>query len=523
MDIKHVIVDGSNIATEGRSLPSLAQLDEAVRAFLEENPTEQLTVIVDATFGHRIDESERADFEAALAANELLTPPAGAIGRGDAFVLQIADRADAVILSNDSFQEFHGQYSWLFDEGRLVGGKPVPGVGWVFLLRTPVRGPASRRSLREAKSGPKNERGVRSTGSSGPSRSESSTSDGDSRGSGRSRKRAATATSGAKVSTKADAGEPTSGRKATAKGKAASEPRNGSARTERRGKRDPEPINEPLPFIEFVANHPLGSTLEGTIDQFASHGAYVVASGARCYVPLKSMGDPAPRSARDVVSIGETWSFTVSSFDTPRRGIDLALVADSRQGTAATDTSEASEDDRGPTSTASDDRGRRGRGRSTSPSTASGASSSRRGRDATKATTVLATADTTSPSEFNAEEAPVTPAKKKAVAKKAPAKKKAVAKKAPVKKVAAKKAPAKKAAAAKKTVAKKAVAKKAPAKKKAAAKKAPAKKAVAKKTVAKKAAAKKTVAKKAPAKKAPAKKKAVAKKAPAKKAAARKR
>ena len=137
MDIKHVVVDGSNIATEGRSLPSLAQLDEAVRAFLEENPTEQLTVIVDATFGHRIDPSEKDDFEAALAANELITPPAGAIGRGDAFVLQIANRADAVILSNDSFQEFHGQYTWLFDEGRLVGGKPVPGVGWVFLLRTP--------------------------------------------------------------------------------------------------------------------------------------------------------------------------------------------------------------------------------------------------------------------------------------------------------------------------------------------------------------------------------------------------
>ena len=160
MDIKHVVVDRSDIATEGRSLPSLAQLDEAVRAFLEENPTEQLTVIVDATFGHRIDPSEKDNFEAALAANELITPPAGAIGRGDAFVLQIANRADAVILSNDSFQEFHGQYTWLFDEGRLVGGKPVPGVGWVFLLRTPVRGPASRRSVREAKSGP-NVRGVR--------------------------------------------------------------------------------------------------------------------------------------------------------------------------------------------------------------------------------------------------------------------------------------------------------------------------------------------------------------------------
>ena len=50
----------------------------------------------------------------------------GAIGRGDAFVLQIADKADAMVLSNDSFQEFHGEYAWLFDEGRLIGGKPVP-------------------------------------------------------------------------------------------------------------------------------------------------------------------------------------------------------------------------------------------------------------------------------------------------------------------------------------------------------------------------------------------------------------
>ena len=31
----HVVVDGSNIATEGRSLPSLAQLNEAVMAFMQ--------------------------------------------------------------------------------------------------------------------------------------------------------------------------------------------------------------------------------------------------------------------------------------------------------------------------------------------------------------------------------------------------------------------------------------------------------------------------------------------------------
>ena len=137
----HVVVDGSNIATEGRTAPSLAQLDEAVRAFLDTYGHDiKLTVVVDATFGHRIDDSERPEFDAGIVNGELVTPPAGAIGRGDAFILQIADKTGAAVFSNDSFQEFHGIYEWLFDEGRLVGGKPVPAVGWVFVLRTPVRG-----------------------------------------------------------------------------------------------------------------------------------------------------------------------------------------------------------------------------------------------------------------------------------------------------------------------------------------------------------------------------------------------
>ena len=158
MAITHVVVDGSNIATEGRTAPSLAQLDEAVRALLAEYGDVALTVVVDATFGHRIDESERSEFEAGIVNGELVTPPAGAVGRGDAFVLQIADKADATIFSNDSFQEFHGTYDWLFDEGRLIGGKPVPAVGWVFVMRTPVRGPTSRRATRgkgRSKGGPK--------------------------------------------------------------------------------------------------------------------------------------------------------------------------------------------------------------------------------------------------------------------------------------------------------------------------------------------------------------------------------
>ena len=58
-----------------------------------------------------------------------------------------------------------------------------------------------------------------------------------------------------------------------------------------------EPYNPALTFIEFVSAHPIGSTVEGEVERFASHGAYVVADGTRCYLPLKHLGDPAPRSA----------------------------------------------------------------------------------------------------------------------------------------------------------------------------------------------------------------------------------
>src|SRR5688572_17949647 len=153
MPSHRVVVDGSNIATEGRSLPSLQQLDEAVRAYRDEHPDAEIIVVVDATFAHRIPEPERDMFEAAAAHNELVYPPAGAIGRGDAFLLRIADKTDAIVLSNDSFQEFHGEFDWLFTKGRLVGGTPVPGVGWIFVPRTPVRGPKSREAVKEAKRG----------------------------------------------------------------------------------------------------------------------------------------------------------------------------------------------------------------------------------------------------------------------------------------------------------------------------------------------------------------------------------
>jgi len=272
----HVVVDGSNLATEGRTLPSLAQLTEAVDAFTAEHPGVTLTVVVDASFPHRIDPSEREAFEAAELAGSIVSPPAGAIGRGDGFLLQIADRTGAAVLSNDSFQEFHGTYPWLFDTGRLVGAKPVPEVGWIFSLRTPVRGEKSRQAVREAARPAKTPRVV----------------------------------ADAIKEASADALEPdTSKRRRRRRTKAAS----------------PGAVNDPDPFVRFVAEHPPGSEVEGRVDAYASHGAFVEVDGVRGYVPLAAMGDPAPASAREVLRKGETGRFVVQAVDAPRRGVELAI------------------------------------------------------------------------------------------------------------------------------------------------------------------------------------------------------
>src|SRR5208282_2935581 len=129
---------------------------EAIRAFLEEYPgftTSDVTVVVDASFGHRIDPSEVSAFDQAVEHGEIITPPAGAVGRGDGFILRIAEKSGALVLSNDSFQEFHAERPWLFEAGRLIGGKPVPGVGWIFTPRTPVRGARSRSVTAKSKRG----------------------------------------------------------------------------------------------------------------------------------------------------------------------------------------------------------------------------------------------------------------------------------------------------------------------------------------------------------------------------------
>lgn len=277
----HVVVDGSNLATEGRTEPSLKQLNEAVLAFMKEFPGTKVTVVVDATFGHRVDRRERAEFDEAINNNELVAPPAGAVGRGDGFVLTIADKVKASVLSNDSYQEFHDQYKWLFDEGRLIGGKPVPNVGWVFIQRLPVRKQAGRESaatLRRAKSA----RTPMPVPKSPPPSSRA----------------AATA-----VKTQATSA------KASATAKLAPTPK----------------LNDLTTFLNFVEKNPIGTKIKGTVDSYASHGVYVKIGEVSGYLPMRLMANPIPRSARQHVKLGAVQNLVVVGYTPSRRSVELAV------------------------------------------------------------------------------------------------------------------------------------------------------------------------------------------------------
>ena len=140
-----------NIATEGRSLPSLRQLDEAVRAFLAEHPADQLTVVVDATFGHRIDAVRARRVRGrrrspASSSRRRPAPSAEATRSSCRSPTAPTPSCCRTTRSRSSTASTRGCSTRVASSA----ASRCPGVGWVFLLRTPVRGPASRRSVKEA-------------------------------------------------------------------------------------------------------------------------------------------------------------------------------------------------------------------------------------------------------------------------------------------------------------------------------------------------------------------------------------
>jgi ribosomal protein S1 len=80
-----------------------------------------------------------------------------------------------------------------------------------------------------------------------------------------------------------------------------------------------------MTFLTFVADHPVGSTFDGTVVSFTSHGAHVDVGGMLCHVPLRGLADPPPKRARQVLTKGEARPFLLVSLDPARRRAELAL------------------------------------------------------------------------------------------------------------------------------------------------------------------------------------------------------
>ena len=336
-----VVVDGSNFATEGRTIPSLVQLDEAVRAFLEENPTAEIIVVADASFAHRVAANERERFKESELAGEIVTPPAGAVGRGDAFILKIADRINGVVLSNDSFQEFHDEYPWLFEVGRLIGGKPVPGVGWVFTPRLPVRGAKSSRTAKKlAVALPGGVlptigttltpiKSVKAPAKKAPAKVAKAPT--------KSVKKPARVVAEPVVKkAPAHKSAPTKVAKAPAKKAPAKKAALAHAPVVvaepavalRRGR---HPVNPEADFTLFRTTYKIGARVEGEVTAFASHGAVIQVTmrndhHVECYAPTTSLGSPPPARARDVLKRGDRRTFRLLTVDVDRRIAELALA-----------------------------------------------------------------------------------------------------------------------------------------------------------------------------------------------------
>lgn len=300
-----IVVDGSNLATEGRTLPSLEQLNDAVKAFEDEHPGAEMIVVADASFEHRVAPSDRARFKEAELAGTIVTPPAGAIGRGDAFILKIAERVGGVVLSNDSFQEFQDEHPWLFEAGRLIGGKPVRGVGWVFTQRQPVRNTKTPRPVKKLSvalpSGEKPTIGTTLTPVKTAKAPVKKTVAKSAKAPAKPVKKIA------KVTTKTPATPPVVAL--------------------RRGR---QPVNPESVFILFRSSFRTGTKVEGEVTAFTSHGAVINVAlkdgtSMECYAPTTLLGTPAPQRARDILKRGDKRVFRLVSVDAERRIAELAL------------------------------------------------------------------------------------------------------------------------------------------------------------------------------------------------------
>ena len=251
-------------------------------------PTAVITVVVDATFGHRIDKSEVDGVRR---------------GGGPQRARRAAGRRHR---PRRRVRAQHRQQGRRHDpQQRLVPGVP---------RRVPVavrRGPPDRRQARAVRrlgvrrppagEGPDQPQVARAGGGRGGGEAPAGCAAGQPGGE--------PADAGAESRRPAGARRPRSSRPRTTRrpGAVEAQPVAPPAPAPARGA-PPAPasgidgaVNDLLPFLDFVEHHPVGSSVNGVVESYSSHGAYVTVGDLRGYVPLRLMANPPPRSAREVM------------------------------------------------------------------------------------------------------------------------------------------------------------------------------------------------------------------------------
>ncbi|MEU3307444.1 Hsp70 family protein [Nocardiopsis sp. NPDC006832] len=131
------VVDGSNLAYEGRGRASLARLYSALEELRAEHPGAEVVVVVDANFRHVVADEEKAEVDREIDNGALHRVPARTVGGADVFLLEVARRKNGIVVSNDGFKEHVDHHGWLAASGRLLGAEEIAGM-WVFKERRPA-------------------------------------------------------------------------------------------------------------------------------------------------------------------------------------------------------------------------------------------------------------------------------------------------------------------------------------------------------------------------------------------------
>ncbi|MEY3711984.1 MAG: hypothetical protein RL104_767, partial [Bacteroidota bacterium] len=89
---------------------------------------------------------------------------------------------------------------------------------------------------------------------------------------------------------------------------------------------DSRAVNDVLPFLAFVEKHPVGSKVKCLVDSYSAHGAYVSVDDIKAYAPLRLLGSPPPRSARDALKLGQVVQLVIAGYTPSRRSVEVGVV-----------------------------------------------------------------------------------------------------------------------------------------------------------------------------------------------------